>query len=71
MKRLVALATFAALIAAPVAAQSLSILLPAITFPDPVVTTSTKDCAPTLTAVCPPRQSPLPPHRLPGRTVMK
>ena len=35
-----------AALAAPAAAQSLSVLLPAISFPDPVTTPSTKDCVP-------------------------
>ena len=53
MKRLVILATIAALLAAPVAAQSLSVLLPLISFPDPVPTISTMDCVPSATVVCP------------------
>jgi hypothetical protein len=56
MKRLVILATIAALLAAPVAAQSLSVLLPALTFPETVTTTSTKDCVPGTTALCAPEQ---------------
>ena len=56
MKRLTILATLAALAAAPVAAQSLSVLLPALTFPQTVTTTSTKDCAPSPTMVCPPQK---------------
>ncbi len=32
-------------LAAPMAAQSLDILLPTLTFPDDTVTSSTKDCA--------------------------
>jgi len=55
MKRLVILASFAALFAAPVAAQSLSVLLPSLTFPEPTPTPSTKDCAPSAVA-CPPSQ---------------
>ncbi|MCX7289236.1 MAG: hypothetical protein NTW20_17285 [Rhodobacterales bacterium] len=58
MKRLVILATVAALLAAPLAApaaaQSLSILLPALSFPGPAPTISTMDCVPTATMVCPP-----------------
>jgi hypothetical protein len=38
--------TAVASLATPAAAQSLSILLPAISFPEPVTTPSTKDCAP-------------------------
>lgn len=53
MKRLVILATMAALLAAPVAAQSLSVLLPSLGFPDPVPTVSTMDCVPSATVVCP------------------
>jgi hypothetical protein len=53
MKRLVILSTIVALFAAPVAAQSLSVLLPSLSFPEPV-TTSTKDCVPSATVVCPP-----------------
>jgi hypothetical protein len=53
MKRLVILATIAALLAAPVAAQSLSVLLPSLSFPEPVTTSSTKDCVPSATIVCP------------------
>jgi hypothetical protein len=52
MKRLVTLATIAALLAAPVAAQSLSALLPSLSFPAPVTTPSTKDCLPGTTALC-------------------
>lgn len=53
MKRAVVLATVAALLAAPVAAQSLSVLLPSINFPGPTTTPSTKDCVPTAVMVCP------------------
>jgi hypothetical protein len=53
MKRLVILATIAALLAVPVAAQSLSILLPVLSFPDPAPTISTMDCVPTATVTCP------------------
>jgi hypothetical protein len=56
MKRLTILATLAALAAAPVAAQSLSVLLPALTFPQPIATPSTKDCAPSPVMVCPPQK---------------
>jgi hypothetical protein len=56
MKRLVLVTTIAALLAAPVAAQSLSVLLPTLSFPDQVTTTSTKDCVPTRTVVCQPGQ---------------
>jgi hypothetical protein len=54
MKRIVILATIAALLAAPVAAQTLSVLLPSVTFPEPTTTSSTKDCVPGATVVCPP-----------------
>jgi hypothetical protein len=53
MKRLVILATIVALLAAPVAAESLSVLLPTLSFPDPVPTISTMDCVPSATVVCP------------------
>jgi hypothetical protein len=55
MKRLVILATLATIFAAPVTAHSLSVLLPALTFPKPAPTPSTKDCLPSLVA-CPPGQ---------------
>jgi hypothetical protein len=54
MKRLVFLAAIAALLAAPVAAQSLSVLLPSLTFPEPPTVLSTKDCVPSAGVVCPP-----------------
>lgn len=41
--------SLAAPLAAPVAAQSLNILLPTLTFPTDTVTTSTKGCAPVAT----------------------
>ena len=56
MKRLVLLATIAALLAAPVAAQSLSVLLPSLSYPEPVTTPSTKDCVPTASVLCLPQQ---------------
>jgi hypothetical protein len=39
-------------LAAPVAAQSLDLLLPTLTFPTETVTPSTKGCAPTAAPVC-------------------
>lgn len=50
----VAIAIAASLtLAAPVAADSLAVLLPSLTFPDSTVTTSTKGCdAPATTATC-------------------
>lgn len=40
-------------LAAPVAADSLAVLLPSLTFPDTTVTTSSKGCgAPATTATC-------------------
>lgn len=51
MHRFALVLAASAALAAPAAAQSLSVLLPAITFPDPVTTPSTKDCA-TKTPVC-------------------
>jgi hypothetical protein len=56
MKRLTIIATLAVLAAAPVAAQSLSALLPALSFPQTVTTPSTKDCAPSPATVCPPQK---------------
>jgi hypothetical protein len=56
MKRLVILVVTAALLAAPVAAQSLSVLLPSLTFPEPVTTPSTMDCVPSATVICAPGQ---------------
>jgi hypothetical protein len=55
MKRLVILATIATALAAPVTAQSLSVLLPALSFPEPAPTPSTKNCAPSMVA-CQPGQ---------------
>lgn len=55
MKRLALLVTIASLLAAPVAAQSLSVLLPSLSFPEPVVTPSTMDCAPQSAVTCPPQ----------------
>jgi hypothetical protein len=53
MKRTV-LALIASLaLAAPVAAQSLTILLPSLTFPDDTVVTSTKGCEPAPTCQLP------------------
>jgi hypothetical protein len=56
MKRLVLLVTISAMLAAPVAAQSLSVLLPSLSFPEPVTTPSTKDCVPTAAMLCPPQR---------------
>jgi hypothetical protein len=56
MKRLVALVTLTALLAAPVAAESLSVLLPSLSYPQTVTTTSTKDCVPAGAVVCPPQK---------------
>lgn len=56
MKRLVILVTVASLLAAPLAAQTLSILLPALTFPATVTTIATMDCAPTEAPVCTPQK---------------
>lgn len=44
MKRLALVLAASAAFSAPVAAQTLTLLLPAISFPDPVVTPSTKGC---------------------------
>jgi hypothetical protein len=54
MKRLVVLVTIAALLGAPVAAQSLSVLLPSVSFPEPVVTPATRDCLPGAKTGCVP-----------------
>jgi hypothetical protein len=56
MKRFVVLATIAALLAAPVASQSLSVLLPTLTYPDTVTTTSTKSCSPMAAVACRPQE---------------
>jgi hypothetical protein len=56
MKHIVLAVTILALVAAPVAADSLASLLPQLTFPETVVTTATKDCAPTGPAICPPEK---------------
>ena len=56
MKRLVILVVSAALLAAPVTAQSLSVLLPSLTFPEPVTTPSTMDCVTSATVICAPGQ---------------
>jgi hypothetical protein len=47
-----ALALLSLTLAAPVAAQSLSTLLPRLSFPDPVVSPATKGCT-AETAPCP------------------
>lgn len=39
-------------LAVPASAQSLSVLLPQISFPEPVTTPSTKDCAPAAAVTC-------------------
>jgi hypothetical protein len=41
-----------ALLSAPAAAQSISTLLPLLTYPDPVTTGSTKDCGIEQAPVC-------------------
>jgi hypothetical protein len=52
MKRLaLALATASAL-AAPAAAQTLTVLLPVISFPDTVLTPATKGCSALVDKVC-------------------
>jgi hypothetical protein len=53
MKNLVIVLTITALLAVPAAAQSLSVLLPSLTYPETVTTTSTKDCLPTAAVTCP------------------
>ncbi len=56
MKRFAIILAATGALAAPVAAQSLSVLLPVLSFPDPVVTPSTKDCATSNTQVCQPQE---------------
>lgn len=51
MKRLALALVAATAFAAPVAAESMATLLPALSFPEEVVTSSTKDCQPE-TAAC-------------------
>jgi hypothetical protein len=53
MKKLVIVTTIAALLAVPAAAESLSVLLPSLTYPETVTTPSTKDCLPTAAVACP------------------
>ena len=45
MKRLALVLAASAALAAPAAAQTLTVLLPVISFPDTVMTPSTKGCA--------------------------
>ena len=53
MKRIALVLAASLSLAAPVAAQSLNILLPTLTFPTDTVTTSTKGCAaPVASTVC-------------------
>lgn len=53
MTRITFAAAFTLALALPAAAQSLSVLLPVLSFPDPVVTVpSTKGCADDGKAVC-------------------
>jgi hypothetical protein len=53
MKPLVLALAASAALAAPAAAQTLTVLLPVISFPDTVVTPATKGCPATIvTAVC-------------------
>lgn len=52
-RTLAASITLAALaLAVPASAQSLSVLLPQISFPEPVTAPSTKNCAPAVTLTC-------------------
>jgi hypothetical protein len=44
MKRLALVLAASAALSTPVAAQTLTLLLPAISFPEPVVTPATKGC---------------------------
>jgi hypothetical protein len=46
MQRLALVLAAVSALASPAAAQSLSVLLPQISFPEPVTTPSTKGCAP-------------------------
>lgn len=52
MKHLVLALTAAAALSAPAAAQSLSVLLPVLSFPDVVTTESTKNCTVGVSPVC-------------------
>ena len=54
MKRLILALAATLAFAAPIAADTMTMLLPALSFPDDTVTTSTKDCVATTTPqVCP------------------
>ena len=50
MKRIALVLAASLSLAAPVAAQSLNILLPTLTFPTDTITTSTKGCAAPVTS---------------------
>jgi hypothetical protein len=52
MKRFALVLAASAALAAPTAAQTLTVLLPVISFPDTVVTPATKGCAPFVDKVC-------------------
>lgn len=52
MKRLILALAASAALSAPAAAQTLTVLLPVISFPDTVVTPATKGCAPLADKVC-------------------
>ncbi|WP_155523088.1 hypothetical protein [Tabrizicola thermarum] len=57
MKRITLVLVASLSLAAPVAAQSLSILLPTLTFPSDPVTSSTKGCvAPVTSTTCQPAE---------------
>lgn len=52
MTRLAFVLAAVAALSAPAAAQSLSVLLPVLSFPEPVITPSTKGCSTMLAPVC-------------------
>jgi|JI6StandDraft_1071083.scaffolds.fasta_scaffold143785_3 hypothetical protein len=52
MKRLILALAATASLAAPLPAQTLSVLLPVISFPETIVTPSTKGCVTPSAAVC-------------------
>lgn len=52
MPRLIMVLAATAALGSPASAQSLSTLLPQISFPEPVTTPSTKGCVPTEVRVC-------------------
>ena len=53
MRRLALMFAASLALAAPVAAESLGTLLPSLSFPEPTVSPSTKDCTDPVSARCP------------------